>query len=105
VTWFGSQSNVKKLIKNAKVSNAPLLIQRSNVTMIETRRHNWFMWHQNLHYEKLHPLKPHCFTTTTQKTTHIQVLCNYPLNITTTMQLSPLKYYVLINKLSCQKIS
>ncbi len=41
------------------------------------------------HYEKLHLLKPHYPITKTQKTTHIQLFYNYPLGITTTMQLSP----------------
>jgi hypothetical protein len=31
------------------------------------------------HYEKLCLSKPHYFVTKTQKTTHIQLLCNYPL--------------------------
>jgi hypothetical protein len=31
----------------------------------------------------------HYFATKTQKTTHIQLLCNYPLGITTIIQLSP----------------
>jgi hypothetical protein len=35
------------------------------------------------HYEKSHPLKPHYPTIKTQKTTHIQLLCNYSLGITT----------------------
>jgi len=39
----------------------------------------------SLHYEKPHSLKPHYLTTKTQKTTHIQLLCNYPLDITITM--------------------
>ncbi len=39
------------------------------------------------HYEKLCPVKPHYLTTKIQKTTHIQLLCNYPLNITTITQL------------------
>jgi hypothetical protein len=30
------------------------------------------------HYEKLRPSKPHCPTTRVQKTTCIQLLCNYP---------------------------
>jgi len=50
-------------------------------------------------------LKSHYLTTKTQKTTHIQLLCNYPLGITTSVQLSPYKYGVLINKLSCQKMN
>ncbi len=44
---------------------------------------------KNQHYEKLHPLKPHCPIIEAQKTIHIQLLCNYPLGITITMQLSP----------------
>jgi hypothetical protein len=51
------------------------------------------------HYKKSRMLKPYYPTPKTQKTTHIQLLCNYPLGITTTMQLSPLKYGSLINKL------
>jgi hypothetical protein len=39
------------------------------------------------HYEKLHPSKPHYPATKTQKTIHIQLLCNYPLGITTIVQL------------------
>jgi hypothetical protein len=30
------------------------------------------------HYEKSQLPKPHCPTTRVQKTTHIQLLCNYP---------------------------
>jgi hypothetical protein len=41
------------------------------------------------HYEKLHPSKPHYPIIKIQKTTHIQLLCNYPLGITTSVQLSP----------------
>jgi hypothetical protein len=41
------------------------------------------------HYEKSHPSKPHYPTTKTQKITHIQLLYNYPLSITTIVQLSP----------------
>jgi hypothetical protein len=35
------------------------------------------------------------------KKSHIQLLCNYPLDITTSMQLSHWKYGELINKLPC----
>ncbi len=38
-----------------------------------------------LHYEKLHLSKPHYSTTKTQKIIHIQLLCNYPLDITTSV--------------------
>jgi hypothetical protein len=42
VTCFGSQSNVKKLITRAKVSSAPLFVQRSNVVLTHTReQQNW----------------------------------------------------------------
>jgi hypothetical protein len=34
-------------------------------------------------YEKLHPLKTHYPTTKTQRTTHIQLFCNYFLGIIT----------------------
>ncbi len=37
----------------------------------------------NYHYEKLCPLKPHYSATKTQKTIRRQLLCNYPLGITT----------------------
>ncbi len=57
------------------------------------------------HYEKLCSSKSHYPIIKTQKITHIQVLCNYLLGITTSVQLSPYKYGVLINKLPCQKIS
>jgi hypothetical protein len=40
------------------------------------------------HYEKLHMSKSYYYATRVQKTTHMQLLCNYPLGITTTMQLS-----------------
>jgi hypothetical protein len=40
------------------------------------------------HHEKSCLLKPHYLTTKIQKTIHIQLLCNYPLGITITMQLS-----------------
>jgi hypothetical protein len=53
----------------------------------------------DLHYEKSHLLKSHYLATKTQKKTHIQLLCNYPLGITTNVQLSFYKYNVLINKL------
>jgi hypothetical protein len=43
----------------------------------------------NNHYEKSRPPKPHYPPTKIQKTTHIQLLCIYPLGITTIMQLSP----------------
>jgi hypothetical protein len=56
-------------------------------------------------YEKSHLLKPHYPATKILKTIHIQLLCNYPLGITTIVQLSFLKYDVLINKLPCQKIN
>jgi hypothetical protein len=57
------------------------------------------------HYEKLLLLKPHYLATKIQKTTHIQLFCNYFLGITTNVQLSFYKYDVLINKLPRQKIS
>jgi hypothetical protein len=41
------------------------------------------------HYEKLHLLKPYYYATRAQKKIRIQLLCNYPLSITTIMQLSP----------------
>jgi hypothetical protein len=37
------------------------------------------------HYEKLCLSRPHYPTIKTKKTTHIQLLCNYPLGITTTV--------------------
>ncbi len=40
------------------------------------------------HYENLCLLKPRYLAAKTLKTTHIQ-LCNYPLGITTIVQLSP----------------
>ncbi len=42
-----------------------------------------------IHYEKSCLLKPHYPTIKTQKTICVQLLCNYPLGITTTVQLSP----------------
>jgi len=36
---------------------------------------------RNTHYEKLRPSKPHYLATKAQKTTHIQLLCNYLLGI------------------------
>jgi hypothetical protein len=54
---------------------------------------------------KLYLLKPHYPATKNKKTTHIQLSCNYPLGISTIVQLSPLKYEVLINKLLHQKIN
>jgi hypothetical protein len=62
---------------------------------ISTHFLGWRCSKANYHYEKLHPLKLHYLATKIQKTTHIQLLCNYP----------PYKYGLLINKLSCQKIS
>jgi hypothetical protein len=56
---------------------------------------------ETMHYEKSHLLKPHYLATKIQKKTYIQILYNYPLGITTTIQLSPKKYDVLINKFSC----
>jgi hypothetical protein len=41
-----------------------------------------------IHYEKLRLPKPHYPTTKSQKTTHIQLLCNYLMGITTIVQLS-----------------
>jgi hypothetical protein len=41
------------------------------------------------HYKNLCSSKPHYRITKIQKKIHIQLLCNYPLGITTTMQLSP----------------
>jgi hypothetical protein len=35
------------------------------------------MKRMEVHYEKSRPLKPHYLTTKTQKTTYIQLLCNY----------------------------
>jgi hypothetical protein len=40
------------------------------------------------HYEKLCPLKPHYPTIKTQNKIHIQLLCNYLLGITISVQLS-----------------
>jgi hypothetical protein len=51
------------------------------------------------HYEKLCLPKSHYPTARVQKSTCIQILCSYPLDTTTIMQLSPLKYMELINKL------
>jgi hypothetical protein len=49
----------------------------------------WFMVRvQHKHYEKSHTSKPHYTTIKIQKTTQIQLLCNYPLGITTIVQLS-----------------
>ncbi len=44
------------------------------------------MLNVTFHNEKSCPLKPHYLTTKTQKTTHIQLLCNYLLSITTNVQ-------------------
>jgi hypothetical protein len=57
------------------------------------------------YYKKSCPSKPHHPATKAQKTIHIQLLWNYPLGITTIVQLSPWKYGVLTNKLPCQKVS
>jgi hypothetical protein len=54
---------------------------------------------------KLYLSKPHYPATKDQKKTHIQLSFNYPLGISTIVQLSPLKYEVLINKLLHEKIS
>jgi hypothetical protein len=35
----------------------------------------------NYHYEKSHSSKPHYHATKTQKTTHVQLFCNYLLGI------------------------
>jgi hypothetical protein len=58
-----------------------------------------------MHYEKLSPSKPHYPTTKIKKPTHIQLLCNYLLGITSNVQLSFYKCDVLINKLPHHKIS
>jgi len=58
----------------------------------------------SIHNENLHSSKLHNLAIKTQKTTHIQLLCNYPLGITTSVQLPPYKYNILINKLSYHKI-
>ncbi len=49
--------------------------------------------------------KSHCPTIKAQKTTHVSLLFNYPLSMTSIIQLSPYKYRELINKLSHQKFS
>ncbi len=36
------------------------------------------LFDENWHYEKSHMWKPHYPGTKTQKTTHVQILCNYP---------------------------
>jgi hypothetical protein len=41
-----------------------------------------------LHYEKLRSSKLDDHATKTQKTTQIQLLCNYPMGITNIVQLS-----------------
>jgi hypothetical protein len=61
-------------------------------------------WAKQYHYDKSHLPKPHYLTTKTQKTTYIQLSCNYLLGITTIVQLSFYKYGVLINKLPCQLV-
>ncbi len=50
------------------------------------------------HYEKLPLLKPHYLATKIHKTTHMQLLCNYPLCITIIMQLcfGCYNYYAII---------
>jgi hypothetical protein len=71
------------------------------ITICQTKWCHLFMcgwwwcsiWHfvimrEGIHYEKSCLLKPHYLVTKTQKTIDIQLLCNYPLDITTTMQLS-----------------
>jgi hypothetical protein len=47
-------------------------------------------WEFIKHYDKSHSLKPHYPATKTQKTSHVQLLCNYLLGITTRVQLSPI---------------
>jgi hypothetical protein len=42
-----------------------------------------------LHYEKSRPPKPYYLATRIQKIIYIELLCNYPLSITTIVQLSP----------------
>ncbi len=75
-------------------------------------------WHYDAPEWKLHPrpntresyyknlclLKPHKHVIKIQKTIHIQLLCNYPLGITTSVQLSSSKYGLLINKLHVKKL-
>jgi hypothetical protein len=55
-------------------------------------------------YEKFCPPKSHGLATKVQKSTLIQLLCNYPFDFTTTMQLSPWKYGELMNKFAHQTI-
>jgi hypothetical protein len=57
------------------------------------------------HTIMMHYKKSRYPTTKAQKTTHIQLLCNYSLDITTILQLFSLEYEVLINKLQYQKIN
>jgi len=64
------------------------------VHYISSKHIQKFCFHVHFHfshdyYKKSRMLKPYYPTPKTQKTTHIQLLCNYPLGITTTMQLSP----------------
>jgi hypothetical protein len=44
---------------------------------------------KKFHYEKLCLFEPHYLSIKTLKTTHVQPFCNYPLNVTISVQLSP----------------
>jgi hypothetical protein len=57
-----------------------------------------------IHYENLHLLKPHNLATKVQKIIYIQLLCNYPLGITTIVQLSLWKNEVLIINCHVKKL-
>jgi saccharopine dehydrogenase-like NADP-dependent oxidoreductase len=67
-----------------KQQNKPTTINKIVKTIKKMKKK-----HELFHHEELRSLKPHCPTTKTQKTIHIQLLCNYLLGITTSVQLSP----------------
>jgi hypothetical protein len=74
-----------------------LFLEKSRCPLINLVKDNIFKpvnQPPGCHYDKSYSSKPHYPTTQTQKITHIESLCNYPLGITTIVQLSPYKYNV-----------
>jgi hypothetical protein len=67
---------------NKTKNNKPTTTNKTIKTTKKTKK-KWAF-----HNEKLHSLKPRYLTTKTQKTIPIQLLCNYFLGITTSVQLS-----------------
>jgi hypothetical protein len=70
---LATQQNVVETFKNLtnEKESAFSIMHKENVDFLPH-----FLSCKKKPYEKLHPLKPHYPTTKTQKTIHIQLLCN-----------------------------